>query len=168
MTAPYTDAQWARIDALGAAVDARLEAGDVRLTMGGEPTFVSLADSSTPEWSTDADGPEKRRLASVLAARLRERYASGGVVHRGQGKWYPGEPLPRWSIALQWRGDGVPLWSDPALLADPWAAGEVTPAAAQALGAEVTRLLGLPADQPARRLRGPVRRPGRGRRPAAG
>ncbi|MEV5000020.1 DUF2126 domain-containing protein [Nocardioides sp. LML1-1-1.1] len=147
VTAPYTAEQWARIDALGAAVDARLEAGDVRLTMGGEPTFVSREDSSTPEWSTEADGPEKRRLATDLAARLRERYGRGGVVHRGQGKWYPGEPLPRWSIALQWRADGEPLWSEPALLADPWTPGTSSAAAAQALGAEVTRLLGLPADQ---------------------
>lgn len=147
VTAPYTPEQWARIDALGEAVDARLEAGDVRLTMGGEPTFVSLEDSSTPEWNTDADGPEKRRLATVLADRLRNRYAEGGLVHRGQGKWYPGEPLPRWSIALQWRADGEPLWSAPALLADPWAEGAATAADAAALGAEVTRLLGLPPEQ---------------------
>ncbi|KRC52930.1 MULTISPECIES: DUF2126 domain-containing protein [unclassified Nocardioides] len=147
VTAPYTASQWARIDELGAAVDKRLEAGDVRLTMGGEPTFVSLEDSSTPEWSTDADGPEKRRLATELADRLRTRYAEGGVVHRGQGKWYPGEPLPRWAIGLQWRADGEPLWADPALLADPWAPGAATGAAAEAVGAEVARLLGLPGDQ---------------------
>lgn len=147
VTAPYTPAQWARIDELGAAVDARLEAGDVRLTMGGEPTFVALEDSSTPEWNTDADGPEKRRRAVDLAARLQERYAAGGVVHRGQGKWYPGEPLPRWAISLQWRSDGEPLWKDPALLADPWAPGRATAGDDEALGAEVTRLLGLPAEQ---------------------
>lgn len=156
VTAPYTAGQWALIDRLGAQVDERLDAGDVRLTMGGEPTFVSREDASTPEWSTEADGPEKRALAGDLAERLRRVYAVGGVVHRGQGKWYPGEPLPRWSIALQWRADGEPLWSDPALLADPWAAPEepvepvvdpVTTSRAQALGAELTRLLGLPADQ---------------------
>lgn len=147
VTAPYTPAQWARIDDLGAAVDKRLEAGDVRLTMGGEPTFVSLEDSSTPEWNTDADGPEKRRLAVDLAARLQDLYADGGVVHSGQGKWYPGEPLPRWAISLQWRHDGEPLWTDPALLADPWTPGTATDDDAVALGAEVTRLLGLPADQ---------------------
>ena len=121
VTKPYTEEQWARIDALGEAVDRRLVAGDVRLTMGGEPTFVSLDDATTDQWNSEADGPEKRALANDLAARLRDTYAAGGVVHRGQGKWYPGEPLPRWNIALQWRTDGVPLWQDPTLFADPWA-----------------------------------------------
>lgn len=120
-TKPYTDAQWERIDVLGEAVDERLRAGDVRLTMGGEPTFVALDDATAAEWNTDADGPHKRELANDLADRLRELYASGGAVHRGQGKWYPGEPLPRWNIALQWRTDGEPLWQDPSLFADPWA-----------------------------------------------
>jgi uncharacterized protein (DUF2126 family)/transglutaminase-like putative cysteine protease len=145
VTAPYSPEQWRRIDALGAAVDERLVAGDVRLTMGGEPTFVSLEDASTPEWNTDADGPEKRRLAADLAARLRERYGAGGVVHHGQGKWYPGEPLPRWSIALQWRTDGKPLWADPALLADPWS--EQTAGDPERLGRRVAELLGLPDEQ---------------------
>ena len=147
VTKPYTDEQWARIDALGEAVDARLEAGDVRLTMGGEPTFVSLDDATTAQWNTDADGPEKRALALELADRLRDVYARGGVVHPGQGKWYPGEPLPRWNIALQWRTDGQPLWQDPALLAEPWRPGTATPADARALAARVTQTLGLPAEQ---------------------
>ena len=149
VTKPYTDDQWSRIDALGESVDARLAAGDVRLTMGGEPTFVSLDDATTPQWSTEADGPEKRALAVTLADRLREVYAVGGVVHRGQGKWYPGEPLPRWNIALQWRTDGVPLWQDPTLLADPWdesAARGSAVADAEALARRVTQVLGLPAE----------------------
>ncbi|MFT4082186.1 MAG: transglutaminase family protein, partial [Nocardioides sp.] len=129
VTRPYTDAEWARIDALGEAVDARLAAQEITLTMGGEPTFVSLDDQTSPEWNTDADGPHKRALAGDLAERLRRVYAEGGVVHRGQGKWYPGEPLPRWNIALQWRTDGVPLWRDPALLADPWAGPGADPCA---------------------------------------
>jgi len=157
VTAPYSPSQWQAIDALGEAVDERLVKGDVRLTMGGEPTFVSLEDASTPEWNTDADGPEKRRLAADLAARLRERYGAGGVVHHGQGKWYPGEPLPRWSISLQWRTDGTPLWADPTLLADPWEPPPVEVRAqraskppaeqAAALGQRITELLGLPTDQ---------------------
>lgn len=144
-TLPYTEQQWARIDALGEAVDRRLVEGDVRLTMGGEPTFVSLDDATTDQWSTDADGPEKRALATTLAARLRETYAQGGVVHRGQGKWYPGEPLPRWNIALQWRTDGVDLWQTPELFGDPWAEGDpAPPEAAEVLARRVTRVLGLP------------------------
>ncbi|WP_159502124.1 DUF2126 domain-containing protein [Microbacterium sp. 18062] len=148
-TKPFTAEQWQRIDALGEAVDERLRRGDVRLTLGGEPTFVALDDATSAEWNTDADGPRKRELANLLAERLRQTYALGGVVHRGQGKWYPGEPLPRWNIALQWSTDGEPLWGDPALLADPW--GERTdadaPAHAEALAARVTALLGLPAGQ---------------------
>ncbi|HEX5731107.1 transglutaminase family protein [Microbacterium sp.] len=145
-TKPYTDQQWARIDALGAAVDERLREGDVRLTMGGEPTFVALDDATSAEWKTDADGEHKRVLADVLAARLRATYAAGGVVHRGQGKWYPGEPVPRWNIALQWRTDGKPLWTDPTSFADPW--GETTdPDArsnAESLARAVTAVLGIP------------------------
>jgi uncharacterized protein (DUF2126 family)/transglutaminase-like putative cysteine protease len=148
-TLPYTDEQWARIDALGEAVDERLTEGDVRLTMGGEPTFVSVDDATTPQWNEDADGPEKRALANGLAGRLQKVYADGGVVHRGQGKWYPGEPLPRWNIALQWRTDGVPLWQDPSLFADPWDTVAGDPAAserAEELARRVTKVLGLPAE----------------------
>jgi len=150
VTAPYSEAQWSRIDALGEAVDKRLAKGDVRLTMGGEPTFVSRDDMTSPQWNTDADGPEKRELANRLAERLRQLYAAGGVVHRGQGKWYPGEPLPRWNIALQWRTDGVPLWQDPGLFADPWQEGRADPEAdahAEALARRVTQVLGLPPEQ---------------------
>ena len=175
VTRPYTDEAWQRIDATGQAVDDRLAAGDVRLTQGGEPTFVSLDDMVSPQWNTAADGDDKRALASRLADRLRETYASGGVVHRGQGKWYPGEPLPRWQIAMQWRSDGVPLWSDPALLADPFAPVEDDPTAAaeaaERLAREVTRVLGLPAEQlrpafedPLLRLADDLRRPA-GERP---
>ncbi len=121
VTLPYSPAQWAAIQALGSQVDQRLVAGDVRLTMGGEPTFVSIDDFVAPEWTVDADGPAKRERAGVLANRLAEIYARGGLVQRSQGKWYPGEPLPRWAISLYWRTDGVPLWRQPALLADPWA-----------------------------------------------
>ena len=145
-TKPYTDQQWASIDALGGAVDQRLIDGDVRLTMGGEPTFVALDDATSAEWNTDADGEHKRELAGILAERLRATYALGGVVHRGQGKWYPGETLPRWNIALQWRTDGQPLWNDPELLADPWGKDADSDARsnAEALARAVTAVLGIP------------------------
>ncbi|CAM3823873.1 DUF2126 domain-containing protein [Smaragdicoccus niigatensis] len=124
VTLPYTEKQWARIVELGAKVDARLADGDVRLTMGGEPTFVSIDHRDEPEWMTEADGPTKRVRASDLAERLRQTFAPGGLVQRSQGKWYPGEPLPRWQIAIMWRTDGSALWSDPSLLADPWSGAE--------------------------------------------
>ncbi|MGR8920034.1 MAG: transglutaminase family protein [Gammaproteobacteria bacterium] len=118
VTLPYDDAAWSAIDALGQRVDRDLEARDVRLTMGGEPTFVSIDDFESPQWTTAADGPEKRAAAEDLLARLKRHYAPGGVVHRGMGKWYPGEPLPRWALNVYWRTDGEVLWADPALLAN--------------------------------------------------
>jgi uncharacterized protein (DUF2126 family) len=118
VTKPYTEERWAAVEALGRRIDADLAAGDVRLTMGGEPTFVSIDDPDGAEWNTEAQGPGKRERAADLFHRLREKYAPGGLVHFGQGKWYPGEPLPRWSLNCFWRKDGEPLWSNPALFAD--------------------------------------------------
>ncbi|HEX5356390.1 MAG TPA: transglutaminase family protein [Aquabacterium sp.] len=118
VTKPYTDEQWQGIDALGAKVDAELQTGDVRLTMGGEPTFVSVDDRDGAEWNTDALGPTKRGLATELVHKLRARYGDGGFLHFGQGKWYPGEQLPRWALSIFWRADGQPCWHDPSLFAD--------------------------------------------------
>jgi uncharacterized protein (DUF2126 family)/transglutaminase-like putative cysteine protease len=117
VTLPYTDQQWESINKLGSAIDRELIAGDVRLTMGGEPTFVSIDDMDGAEWNTAALGPAKRKLSEQLLDRLRDRLAPGGFLHYGQGKWYPGEPLPRWALACYWRADGSPLWQDRALLA---------------------------------------------------
>ena len=119
VTRPYTDAQWAAIQAAGAEVDTLLNAGDLRLTMGGEPTFVSVNDAEGAEWTVDALGPTKRREAGKLLQRLIPLWAPGAVVQYGAGKHYPGEQTPRWALNATWRPDGEPAWSDPALLADP-------------------------------------------------
>jgi len=118
VTKPYSEAQWLAIEALGHEVDQVLRDGDVRLTMGGEPTFVSIDDMESAQWNTAADGPHKRERAGVLVRRLQERFGKGGIRHYGQGKWYPGEPLPRWLMATYWRTDGVPVWRNQRLLAD--------------------------------------------------
>jgi transglutaminase-like putative cysteine protease len=118
VTKPYTEAQWQAIEALGHAVDADLLKHDARLTMGGEPTFVSLDDPDGAEWNTTALGPKKRALADDLLKRLKKIYAPGGFLHYGQGKWYPGEPLPRWAFGCYWRQDGRPIWEREDLVAD--------------------------------------------------
>jgi uncharacterized protein (DUF2126 family) len=145
VTRPYSDAQWAAVLALGEQVDADLAAGDVRLTMGGEPTFVSIDDRDGDEWNTDALGPTKRLRAQELLLRLRDEYAQGGFLHFGQGKWYPGEQLPRWALSVCWRADGQPCWQDPALLADEREPHHYTQADARRLIDGLARRLGVDA-----------------------
>jgi uncharacterized protein (DUF2126 family) len=118
VTKPYSDQQWREIEALGHTVDANLRAGDVRLTMGGEPTFISLDDADGAEWTSDAMGPAKRKLAVELLSKLRDHFAPHALLHFGQGKWYPGELLPRWALSCYWRRDGIPIWENARLIAE--------------------------------------------------
>lgn len=117
VTKPYSDDEWENIKALGNAVDKELEKNDVRLTMGGEPTFVSIDDMDSAQWNTKALGADKLRLAKDLLVRLKEEFGSHALLHYGQGKWYPGEELPRWAMGCFWRKDGEALWQEPSLLA---------------------------------------------------
>jgi uncharacterized protein (DUF2126 family)/transglutaminase-like putative cysteine protease len=145
VTKPYDEATWGSILNAGAAVDQRLIKGDVRLSMGGEPTFVAADHKDGPEWSIAAVGPTKRGYAEALVRRLQQRFAPGGLLHYGQGKWYPGEPLPRWSFALHWRTDGKPLWEDPQRIARENSPRKTTAADAQAFMTSLCAQLGLSA-----------------------
>ena len=151
VTAPFSEEAWTALDALGEKVDADLAAHDVRLTMGGEPTFVSVDDYQSAEWNTAALGPMKRLRADDLIRRLRDRFAPGGLLHYGQGKWYPGEPLPRWAFSLYWRRDGVPIWRDDGLIAREAAAHKPSPDDARRFAEGIAARLGIMADyvQPA-------------------
>jgi uncharacterized protein (DUF2126 family)/transglutaminase-like putative cysteine protease len=145
VTKPYTESQWSAIDALGHQVDADLARQDVRLTMGGEPTFVAVGERDEPEWNTTAMGPNKRGYATELVQRLRAKYGAGGFLHFGQGKWYPGEQLPRWALSVCWRADGEPCWDDPSLFADERAPGRYDASDALRFIRALTGRLGLQA-----------------------
>ncbi len=143
VTKPYTEAQWLEIEGLGHRIDADLKQLDVRLTMGGEPTFVAMDDPDGAEWNTAAQGPTKRKLAGELFHKLRDKYAPHGLAHFGQGKWYPGEPLPRWSLNCFWRKDGEPIWQDPSLYADERHSGHADEALAARFLAGVAQRLSV-------------------------
>nr|WP_315427632.1 transglutaminase family protein [uncultured Albidiferax sp.] len=146
VTKPYTDEQWADIQVLGHKVDDELVAGDVRLTMGGEPTFVAVNDRDAAEWNTDALGPTKRGFATELVQKLRDQYGQGGFLHFGQGKWYPGEQLPRWALNIFWRADGQPVWRNPKLFADERVASNYTSEDARRFTERLAQNLGLKTD----------------------
>jgi uncharacterized protein (DUF2126 family) len=138
VTRPFTENQWAAIDTLGRQIDRELADGDVRLTVGGEPTFVSIDDMEGAEWNTTALSDRKLELATDLLHRLRKRFAPGGLLHFGQGKWYPGEPLPRWALSCFWRKDGTALWDSEI--------AQRGKTDAQRFGTELAATLGLSAD----------------------
>ncbi|MEY3612175.1 MAG: hypothetical protein RJB14_1897, partial [Pseudomonadota bacterium] len=146
VTKPYTEEQWTKVLQLGAQVDTQLVAQDVRLTMGGEPTFVATQDRDAAEWNTDALGPTKRGLATELVHKLRQQYGKGGFLHFGQGKWYPGEQLPRWALSIYWRADGTPCWQDPAVFADEREPSQYTSADARRFIQTLSQQLGLSGD----------------------
>ncbi len=145
-TKPYTEQQWAAIEALGYKVDEDLQKGDVRLTMGGEPTFVSIDDMESAQWNTAADGKEKRELSHELIFKLRQAFGPNGMLHYGQGKWYPGEPLPRWQYGLYWRKDGIPVWRNVNLIAHEKTWRGYTHKDAEAFAVELAKYLAVTTD----------------------
>ncbi|HNY47909.1 MAG TPA: transglutaminase family protein, partial [Casimicrobium sp.] len=144
VTKPYSDAQWESVLDLGEQVDRDLVDGDVRLTMGGEPTFVADRDRDAAEWNTAALGPTKRGYANALVQKLRAEYGDGGFLHFGQGKWYPGEQLPRWALSIFWRKDGEPVWNNPDLFADERKPSAFTSADSERFVITLATKLGLP------------------------
>ena len=145
VTKPYSEADWQKIDQLGMQVDADLKRQDVRLTQGGEPTFVSIDDMDGDQWNTLAHGDKKRELAGQLMHRLKNHFAPGGMLHYGQGKWYPGEPLPRWALNIFWRIDGQPMWLDATLFSDENQDDGYGWKEAERFSAELVKILNLPA-----------------------
>ncbi len=143
VTLPYSDEQWSRIESLGFQVDREISSYDIRLTMGGEPTFVSIDDMDGREWNVDALGPNKRRVSEMLIVRLKRRFAPGGLLHYGQGKWYPGEPLPRWALNCYWRKDGVAMWHDESLIASADSSSDYGPLDAQRFAETLALRLGV-------------------------
>jgi uncharacterized protein (DUF2126 family) len=144
VTKPYSEDDWDKINLLGQQVDVDLKKQDVRLTQGGEPTFVSIDDMDGAEWNTLAHGTKKRELAGQLMHRLKNHFAPGGMLHYGQGKWYPGEPLPRWALNIFWRIDGQPMWRDATLFSDEKKAEGYSDAEAKAFANELAKSLLLP------------------------
>jgi uncharacterized protein (DUF2126 family)/transglutaminase-like putative cysteine protease len=143
VTLPYTPVQWAAMDALGRQIDAELQAGNVRLTQGGEPTFVAVDNMDGPEWNTSALSDEKWQRAEDLAWRLQQRFAPGALLMYTQGKWYPGEPLPRWALPILWRKDGEPVWRDASLISRESVPGTATLADVKQLVDALALKLGL-------------------------
>lgn len=144
-TKPYSDSQWQAINALGEQVDQEVKDQDIRLTMGGEPTFISADNMDGEEWNTTALSDEKRSLAEQLFRKLTDAFTTGGVRQYAQGKWYPGEPLPRWALNTYWRRDGVAIWNEPELLADPSKKGNTTTEQAQEFISLLAKNLGVNA-----------------------
>jgi uncharacterized protein (DUF2126 family)/transglutaminase-like putative cysteine protease len=110
-TTPYTEETWAALLAGAEKADASLAAAGLRVTVGGEPTFIARGDVTAAEWQGAALGADKWRRGLDLAARLRTRLAPGGVVLHRMGKHYPGESLPRWALEVIGRRDGERLWN---------------------------------------------------------
>jgi uncharacterized protein (DUF2126 family)/transglutaminase-like putative cysteine protease len=146
LSEPFSEAEWNGVRRVAYRIDADLKANDVRLTMGGEPTYVGIDDPESPQWNIAALGAMKRTRGLAMIQGLRKRIAPGGLLHYGQGKWYPGEPLPRWALSCYWRADGVAIWGNSDLIANPDKAYGFGAAEAQRFMEALTRRLRVGAE----------------------
>ena len=161
ITLPFSEEAWEELDVLGKKIDADLVAHNVRLTMGGEPTFVSIDDFEAPEWNTAAVGPTKRSRADESDPASADAFRARRDAALRAGQMVSGRDLPRWAFALYWRKDGKPIWKDPALIAAvpvtrtaeeikamprDAAAEEALRVQAEKLAAEIAARLGIEAD----------------------
>jgi uncharacterized protein (DUF2126 family) len=110
VTKPYSDAQWsAHAETLGHRIDADLvKLHDVRLTMGGEPTYVATDDRDGAEWNTDRAHhrpPTKRGYATELLAKLRALRPGGFAALRSRASGTRASSC-RAGRSMFWRADG--------------------------------------------------------------
>ena len=74
-------------------------------------TIATGSSGRRPPWVRPSAASRAR-----LLHRLKQHTARTVFIHFGQGKWYPGEQLPRWALDCYWRNDGEAAWADPSLL----------------------------------------------------
>ncbi len=143
VTKPFSESQWAEINELGEKIDKEIKQNDIRLTIGGEPTFISTENRDAPEWNVAALGDEKWEKAVELMLRLREKFAPDSSLHFGQGKWYGGEVLPRWALGCFYRKDGEPVWNNSKLIAEDKKDYKVTIGQAENFAKTLAKSLGI-------------------------
>ena len=148
-TTPYSEDTWKALLEGSDRADASLDEAGLQLTVGGEPTFNSRLHPEAPEWRSEAIGPTKWEQGVALAAELRDRLAPGAAILRREGKWYPGESLPRWALDVVGLRDGTRLWSGGG------ARREASPAAAEMLVRAIAARLQLADAAPMAALEDP-------------
>ena len=144
VTKPYTTAEWILIDELGKKVDASLNAQNIALTMGGEPTFVSTANPEGDEWKYTALSQNKFELGIILLQRLKQKFAINGLLQISLGKWYPNEVLPRWAMQCYWRKDNEKILQNPGVIANYQAKYDYTLQCAKRFIEHLAKRLGIP------------------------
>ena len=102
------------LQGLADTIEERLRSHGIKLTLGGEPTYVPEKPEGA-EWMVAAVGPTKLRYAYELADKLIAEFMPGAVTIFSPGKRYPGEVNPRWVVNLLANRDGLPIAPPPIL-----------------------------------------------------